>query len=106
MIYIDEAHANDIWPLGNHIEIPNHKTFGDRQNAAKLLKEKFNLQLPVLLDSMENKFDQEYAVWPERYYFIKNGKFGIIGQPTTEFGYDRKSLEWELRMFVNQQLKE
>jgi len=106
MVYIDEAHANDIWPLGNHIDLPNHKTISDRTHAASLLKDKFNLQIPVLLDSMTNNFDQEYAVWPERYYFIKNGKLDIIGQPTTEFGYDRKSLEWELRMYVEQQRKE
>jgi len=106
MVYIDEAHANDIWPLGNHIDLPNHKTISDRTHAASLLKDKFNLQIPVLLDSMTNNFDQEYAVWPERYYFIKNGKLEKIGQPTTEFGYDRKSLEWELRMYVEQQWKE
>jgi len=99
MVYIDEAHANDIWPLGKHIDLPSHKTFEDRKNAATLLIEKFNFQIPILFDTMDNEFDKQYAVWPERYYTIENRKIEYISEPNTEFGYERNGLEWNLFRF-------
>jgi len=102
MVYIDEAHASDRWPLGSHVDLPHHQTIEDRQKGAQLLMEKFNFQLPILLDTMDNQFDSKYAVWPERYYFIKEGKMEIIGEPTTEFGYDRNSLLYSILRCVKQ----
>jgi len=100
LVYIAEAHASDVWPLGNHVTIPTHKTEEDRKAAAIFMRDKFGCTLPMLLDTMQDSFDNVFAVWPERYYFIKDGKMEHIGMPTSEFGYDRKSLHWTLRKFA------
>jgi len=88
IVYIAEAHATDVWPLGKHVCLSSHKTLEDRMQAAKLLKTKYNCDIPILIDNMQDGFDKEYAVWPERYYVIKSGIMNHIFYPTTEFGFD------------------
>jgi len=92
MVYIAEAHASDIWPLGKHVSITNHKSIEERMSAAKRMVEEFGCKIPILLDTMSDEFDKQYAVWPERYYCVKDGKMLMIGNPTHEFGYDREVL--------------
>jgi len=91
MIYIREAHASDVWPLGNFYDIKNHQTIEDRKEAAKKLIEK-GLKFPVLLDSMNGQFDSNYAVWPERYYIFQDNVITYISQPSDEFGFDKGTL--------------
>ena len=71
MIYIHEAHADDIWPMGYGI------------NSAKNLKEKWQnfdalmSKWPQLrakidkfyVDNMNNDFIQKSGCWPEGYFF-------------------------------------
>jgi len=35
MIQIREAHASDVWPIGNIIDVKEHHTLSDRLVAAK-----------------------------------------------------------------------
>jgi len=89
VVYIEEAHANDVWPLGKHVDLPTHKTFADRVAASKILINKYGCRIPVMYDGMDNKFDSIFAVWPERYYLVSNDKMQYIWYPTTEFGFNR-----------------
>jgi len=100
IVYIAEAHASDVWPLGKHVSIPDHKTLKDRQNAAALMRDTFQCPLPILIDSMSNLFDNGYAVWPERYFIIHNYKMKLIAVPNKETGYDRKELSYLLGTYL------
>jgi len=91
-VYIAEAHANDGWRLGNHVDIPDHKTFDERVSASDIIIEKYGFQVPIIYDTMENCFDNAFAVWPERYYLIKSGKVEHIFSPSVEFGFDRDEI--------------
>lgn len=83
LLYITEAHAADVWNIGLSAgEIINtHKTIEDRLNAVKLLKEKFNLSVPVYADNMNDEFEKVFACWPFRNFIIESGKVSYIGQP-------------------------
>jgi len=96
IIYIAEAHASDVWPLGKHVCIPDHKTLKDRQVAATLMRDMFKCPLPMLIDSMSNQFDNAFAVWPERYFIIQDYKMKLIASPNKETGYDRKEISYHL----------
>jgi len=100
LVYIAEAHANDVWPLGKHVDLPSHRTFDDRQNAAMILVNKFGCKVPILLDTMLDEFDQKFAVWPERYYIVKSETMAHVFYPTTEFGFDHAQMEELLRNFA------
>jgi len=91
-VYIAEAHATDVWPLGNHITLSSHKSIEERRSAAQMLISQFKCNIPILLDNMDDEFDREYAVWPERFYIVKNGVMEHIFYPTTEFGFDMASM--------------
>jgi len=92
LVYIAEAHATDVWPLGNRVCLPSHQTIEDRANAAKMLVSKYDCKLPILLDTMNDTFDKEFAIWPERYYVVRNGFIEHVFMPTHEFGFDQSEM--------------
>lgn len=92
MVYIAEAHANDVWPLGKHVDLPSHKNIDERKQAANMLVCQYNFQIPVLLDTMSDHFDQEFAVWPERFFLAKKGTMAEVFHPTIEFGFDLEAI--------------
>ncbi|KAL6074289.1 Responsible for the deiodination of T4 (3,5,3',5'- tetraiodothyronine) [Balamuthia mandrillaris] len=96
VVYIAEAHAADRWPLGRVTNIKDHRNAEDRLQAAKLLKGEYGCEIPIYVDSMNNNFDDSYAVWPERFFIVHNGRMALIGYPTVkERGYDRSVIaEW------------
>jgi len=55
------------------------------------MRSKFGLSsnIPIFLDTMENLFDKEFAVWPERYYISIDGVLQYVAFPNHEFGYNR-----------------
>lgn len=94
VVYIAEAHANDVWPLGNHVSLngaplSSHKNFEERVKASDLLTGKYGCKIPLLFDGMDDTFDAEFAVWPERYFVVKDGVMKYIWLPSIEFGFDR-----------------
>jgi len=76
--------------------LESHKTFEDRVAASDILINKHGLNVPMMYDTMADKFDKEFAVWPERYYIIKDNKIDRIFNPTTDFGFDRVEIMNEL----------
>ena len=87
MIYINEAHAVDVWPIGLSAGTLNysHKTIEDRAKCANKFIDSFDFKIPTYLDSIDNTFDIEFSVWPFRYYIIEykdsNYIFKHIGNP-------------------------
>ncbi|KAJ3340653.1 hypothetical protein HDU93_006510 [Gonapodya sp. JEL0774] len=80
-IYILEAHASDVWPNGNVVEIPRHRTAIDRQKAALSFVQQYNYTIPVFLDTLSDSFERAYAPWPFRFYIVKDGKMAFVGMP-------------------------
>ena len=83
IIYISEAHANDIWPIGLSAGTINssHKSIIDRIFCAQKFKREFNLSIPIYCDNMTNDFETAMACWPFRYFVIENSKLKYIGEP-------------------------
>jgi len=76
------------------VELNSHKTFEERVAASDILISKYGLNVPVVYDTMDDTFDKNYAVWPERYYIIKQTEaepvLDWIFYPNVEVGYDRQ----------------
>jgi hypothetical protein len=84
IVYITEAHAADVWPIGESAGeiIYTHKNINERLACVHKLKQKYNLNIPIYADNMENTFETEFSGWPTRYFVIKNNKFLKISYPT------------------------
>lgn len=91
-VYISEAHAKDEWPLGVKYCFDQPKDMKTRLQIANDFVRDFRFKPVMLVDTMDNEFDNAFAAWPERFYIVKKGQFAMVGMPTTEFGFDRKNL--------------
>jgi len=79
MIYIQEAHASDEWPIYQLDEdIPQHTTLSARMAVAQKFYRDFcadsNLQMYV--DSMDNSFNTALSSWPFRFWVIEKRQDG------------------------------
>ena len=72
-IYINEAHAMDIWPIGLSAGTINysHKVIEDRQKCANKFKDSHDFKVPIYLDNMNNDVQNIFSCWPFRYFTIK-----------------------------------
>ncbi|CAB4387276.1 unnamed protein product [Rhizophagus irregularis] len=79
MIQIREAHASDVWPIGNIINVKEHRNLSDRLDAAREMVKNTWLEIPVLADTMDDTFLKLYAPWPFRFFVIVDGTLKLIG---------------------------
>lgn len=94
LIYIAESHAVDEWPVGETIIKKQHRTLPERIVACQECLEDFQLNMPTVVDSVENEFHHTYACWPIRFYMINNGVFEVVARPK-QFGYDLQDIaDW------------
>tara|TARA_B100000809_G_scaffold2508_1_gene2860 strand:+ start:666 stop:1019 length:354 start_codon:yes stop_codon:yes gene_type:complete len=82
MIYIKEAHPADGWVKRSNeragINIATHRHMDDRVAACTLAQSELNIEIPALVDGMDDAVAREYSAWPDRIYLIdKDGRVAI-----------------------------
>ncbi|GBC05699.1 hypothetical protein RclHR1_06380010 [Rhizophagus clarus] len=100
MIQIREAHASDVWPIGNIVSIKEHHTLSDRLTAAHEMVKETKLEIPVLSDTMDDTFLKLYSPWPFRFFVIVDGVLKLVGMPK-EARYDTTDLVECLDALIN-----
>ncbi len=74
IVYIAESHAVDEWfgetNKSEGVRIAQHTSFNDRLAAARLCEVELGLNIPTVVDGMDNAALEAYAAWPERIYII------------------------------------
>ena len=123
-VYISEAHARDEWPLGGVESHPQPTSFEERRRLACRFQTLYASlgaasadpasqaatsavtssaghgalceAMPVLVDGMGNAFAEAYAVWPERFFVIEDGRISYISRPCNELGFDRSEIRAHL----------
>jgi len=73
MVYLQEAHADNTWPLGYGVQ--SHSNLGGRLFACRSFLDR-NPTLKGLLhefavDAMDDRFLHKYGAWPERYFLAE-----------------------------------
>ena len=71
-VYLSEAHAADVWPLGTHVIVKHHRTLQERVIAASRFVKSVGWKFPMFLDSMDNNFAKTLASHPERYFVFRS----------------------------------
>jgi len=96
-VYITEAHSRDEWPVGINFSFCDQpKDQPSRCKLAKQCIDEHSYPLPLLVDTMSNQFDNEFAAWPFRFYGINHGNIlGFKAQPvvTPNYAYDIRTIE-------------
>jgi hypothetical protein len=89
IIYILEAHfvekdndGNFIggWPIGYQYNYEQPKTLEERKKMVTLLIDEFHPTIPILIDTMDNDFQEKYNPWPDRAYVFKNRKIDYVAK--------------------------
>jgi hypothetical protein len=91
-IYIQEAHPENWWPITHNLEddvvFSQPTSIKERADIAQACMLRLNLEMPTLLDDMNNTTDAAYASMPERLYVIDTtGKVAYQGKPGP-WGFD------------------
>lgn len=89
-MYITEAHAADEWPVGPSISFCTQpKETSERCVLARKFVEKTKLDMPIVVDTLENQFESAFAAWPLRFFVVKDGKVVFKAQPNLDdYAYD------------------
>lgn len=72
IVYINEAHAVDVWNIGESAGSLNysHKQLGDRIGYAKQFQSDYKILVPIICDNMLNECENVFSAWPVRYYIV------------------------------------
>lgn len=83
VVYIREAHASDVWPIGLSAGkiIPRHQNLAQRIAAAQTLRQDYHLELDLWVDDMQDGVVDIMAGWPTRFWIMERGKFLHIAHP-------------------------
>lgn len=87
MVYIREAHARDVWPIGDAVSRTLDTPHTDRERCmlAQLMRKELQMDLPFFVDRVENSFETHFAPWPFRFYVIDTeARLQYKSQPTKD----------------------
>jgi Iodothyronine deiodinase len=97
VVYVREAHPEDGWVLTDNrdegILVADPRTAAERGEVAVACSLRFELELPVLVDGIDDEVGRRYGGWPDRLYLI--GMDGNISYQGGEgpFGFRVEELE-------------
>lgn len=72
----------------------------ERHNVAKSCVRKLHIEIPALLDGIENRVEQQYTAWPDRLFVVDRGGAVTYKSEAGPFGFDPKKLESALAAVV------
>ena len=89
ILYIMEAHFVEKdadgnftggWPIGYQYNYPQHKSIEDRRKMVEVLIDEHHPTIPILMDNMNNDFQNAYNPWPDKAYMFLNNKIKYIAR--------------------------
>jgi hypothetical protein len=97
VVYIKEAHPEDGWVLrrnrGAEVRVNDPTTDEERVGVAHTCATRMRIDVPVLVDRIDNAVASAYGGWPDRLYLI--GRDGRVAHQGGEgpFGFRAPELE-------------
>ena len=80
MVYIEEAHTTDLWQLPDNerqgVLFAAPKTQEERDGLANACVRNLKIDLPAVVDGIDNYTERAYTAWPDRLVVID--KYGHI----------------------------
>ena len=101
VVYIQEAHASDVWQLPSNIKdnvvFRTPRSFDERGALAGSCVRKLNIEIPAVVDEFGNPAGSAYTAWPDRLYVIgKDGRIAHKSKPGP-FGFNPSGVDAVLR---------
>ena len=101
IIYIREAHPDDGWRvpenLRQEIHIREPRSLSERKAVATLCQVNLDLEMPMLVDAIDNPVEESYIALPMRLYLVgRDGKIVYTGE-RGPFGFNPETWEETIR---------
>jgi Iodothyronine deiodinase len=104
VVYIQEAHPIDAWQLYDNVQddvlIASTRTQDERYSAADLCVRKLGIELPALMDDLDNRVERAYTGWPDRLYVIDTTGNIAHKSKAGPFGFKPAEVEAALRQLI------
>jgi hypothetical protein len=84
VVYVQEAHPTDGWQSDSNITesvlFRQHQNYEEREEVAQTCSLSLHIDIPILIEEIDNSIDEAYGAAPERLYLIgANGKVAYQG---------------------------
>lgn len=103
MVYIQEAHAEDVWPIGvaGQPRLLAPRSTAERLEVALRFRAQSCWGGAMLVDGTDNSFESAFAAWPFRFFIVSSaGKLLHKAQPTSDLTYCPCELEQALHLLL------
>ena len=74
LVYVREAHPSDGWQVDSNVEneiiFRQHQSFEEREQVANTCSLDMHMNMPILIEEMDNAIDEAYGAAPERLYVV------------------------------------
>ena len=104
VVYIQEAHPSDLWQMDSNVRenvvFTNPQGYLERVNPAGTCAVKLGLQLPALVDSIENTTEMAYTGWPDRMYVADREGRVAFKSPAGPFGFKPQKVRETLQKLL------
>lgn len=97
VVYVQEAHPTDGWQTDSNVEegvlFRQHRSYEEREEVAQTCSIDLHIDVPILVEEMDNAIDEAYGAAPERLYVVDvDGRVAYHGGAGPHF-FDLD--EWE-----------
>ena len=97
IVYIQEAHSSDLWQMESNVRqnviFKNPKSLDERQAVADSCVRNLHIEIPALIDDINNSTEAAYTGWPDRMYVIgRDGRVEYKSRPGP-FGFHPSEME-------------
>ena len=100
LIYLKEAHATDGPRPSREVKIAQHKTYGERVEAATGCVADLKLTMPLLIDDMKNTVGDAFHGHPDRLFVLSpDGKIAYRGDRGPR-GFDVREMRLALEKLL------
>jgi hypothetical protein len=102
-VYIREAHAEDEWPIGSSVVVPQQpRSLDERAGVARRCVAALGLEdVTVLVDHVDDAYERTFHAWPVRFHVVDaDGRVRMVGEPDAHLATYRlreSVLEWFAR---------
>ena len=96
-MYIQEAHPDDGWQVPMNVDddvvVQTPKTIDERAEIAQACVLRLQLDMPTVLDGMDDAVDAAYAALPDRLYVVDADGVVTFQSEPGPWGFDPEA--WE-----------
>lgn len=104
IVYIEEAHPIDSWQVSDNVSddvlVATTKTSDERYKVAGVCLTKLGLELPALVDELDNRVERAYTGWPDRLYVIDRDGRIAHKSAAGPFGFKPADVEATLKRIL------